>query len=273
MIKQNLHTHCNLCDGKDSIEDIVKTAVKSRFDSLGFSSHSFVPFDDDYCLNDKTLPVYIDSVNEMKVKYKDVLNIYLGLEQDFFSAPPKGKFDFIIGSVHYVKKNGEYIPLDISEELIKRAVEKHYAGDIYALLEDYFKNVGELAEKTSCDIIGHFDLPTKFCEKGSFLFDMEEKRYVCAAEKAINKLCQSNIFFEINTGAMAKGRRTAPYPNYTFIKKIADAGGKFVLTSDCHDMTKLDFAFEDTLKRIKNMGINEIYTLQGKQFVKEKIDV
>ncbi len=38
-MKQNLHTHCRFCDGKDTIEDLVRTAIDKGFDSLGFSSH------------------------------------------------------------------------------------------------------------------------------------------------------------------------------------------------------------------------------------------
>ena len=42
---QNLHTHSRFCDGADELEDIVLEAINQGFDTIGFSSHSFTPFD------------------------------------------------------------------------------------------------------------------------------------------------------------------------------------------------------------------------------------
>ena len=39
MIKQNLHTHSLYCDGKDSFEEMIQTAIEKEFTILGFSSH------------------------------------------------------------------------------------------------------------------------------------------------------------------------------------------------------------------------------------------
>ena len=41
MIRQNLHTHCTYCDGKNTLEEMVLAAIDKGFSSLGFSSHCF----------------------------------------------------------------------------------------------------------------------------------------------------------------------------------------------------------------------------------------
>ena len=51
-IKSNVHTHTTFCDGQDSMEDMVKAAVSLGFDTLGFSFHSYTPFDPSYCIRD-----------------------------------------------------------------------------------------------------------------------------------------------------------------------------------------------------------------------------
>ena len=38
---QNLHTHCTHCDGKDTPEEMIETALSLGFTGLGFSAHSY----------------------------------------------------------------------------------------------------------------------------------------------------------------------------------------------------------------------------------------
>ena len=42
MIKSNFHTHTYFCDGKDSPEEMVLSAIERGFTTLGFSIHSYV---------------------------------------------------------------------------------------------------------------------------------------------------------------------------------------------------------------------------------------
>ena len=41
-MKQNLHTHTVYCDGNDTPEEMVLTAIEKHFDILGFSGHGHV---------------------------------------------------------------------------------------------------------------------------------------------------------------------------------------------------------------------------------------
>ena len=47
--KQNLHTHSLFCDGKNSLEEMVKEAITQDFTSIGFSSHAYTAFPFDEC--------------------------------------------------------------------------------------------------------------------------------------------------------------------------------------------------------------------------------
>ena len=40
----NLHTHSIFCDGKNTLEELIQSAIKKGFSVLGFSSHSIYPF-------------------------------------------------------------------------------------------------------------------------------------------------------------------------------------------------------------------------------------
>ena len=44
MIKTNYHTHTTYCDGVNTAEEMIQSAIEKRFSILGFSSHSIYPF-------------------------------------------------------------------------------------------------------------------------------------------------------------------------------------------------------------------------------------
>lgn len=229
----NYHTHTVFCDGKDTPEEMVLRAIELGMGEIGFSSHSYTFFDTGYCMSKEDTETYKSTVRELGDRYSDRIKVLLGVEQDYFSLESTDDYEYVIGSVHYVLKNGIYIPVDESKEIQIKAVEEHYGGDFYAFIEDYYKLVGDVSKKTGCDIIGHFDLITKFNEKGD-LFDTTSKRYVDAVRGALGSLCDSSAVFEINTGAMSRGYRTQPYPSKEIIDFLKERGKKLIFSSDCH---------------------------------------
>ena len=106
--KTNFHTHSVYCDGKDTLEELVEQALAMGMDALGFSGHSFTPFDQSYCMSLKDTLEYQKEVRALKEKYRGKIKLYLGIEQDFYSPESTDEYDYVIASVHYVKKNGEY---------------------------------------------------------------------------------------------------------------------------------------------------------------------
>ena len=57
MIKANFHTHTTWCDGSDTPEDVVLSAIGKGFSAIGFSSHMSFPGAHDWALdpNDERL--------------------------------------------------------------------------------------------------------------------------------------------------------------------------------------------------------------------------
>ena len=241
MIKCNFHTHTSYCDGKDAPEELVKSALRKGFFALGFSSHSYTEMDKDFAMNAEKAEKYRKEIAYLKEKYKGKIELYCGVEQDYFSKEPTKPYDYVIGSVHYILKNGEYISVDTSAEIVKNAVDRLYGGDFDALAEDYFALVSNVVQKTNADIIGHFDLVSKFSEKNGY---GQSPRFLAAAERAVKALTALNKPFEINTGAVARGRRSIPYPSPEILKMIKKHGGKITISSDCHNKEYLDFGFD-----------------------------
>ena len=264
----NLHTHTTFCDGKNTPEETVISAIKNGFDSLGFSSHGCTPFDVSYCMTDTE--GYIREIIRLKEKYKKDIQIYLGAEEDCLSLVERNKFDYIIGSSHYIKTQFGYSPIDYTFDLIKECTKK-LGGSPLKTAELYFSVFCDYILKRKPDIIGHFDLITKFDEKNTPLF-LENPEYNAMAEKYISKAAQAGCIFEINTGAISRGYRTAPYPAVNLIYTLKKENAAVTLSSDSHSADTLDYNFKEIKKMLKDIGFEYIYVYYGSKFVKERIE-
>ena len=245
MFKENFHTHSTYCDGNDSLEEMAEAAIDKGFTALGYSGHSYLDFACDWCMSPKDTEKYIKEIIQLKEKYADKINIYCGTEIDCYSNIDNSKYDFTIGSVHYIKEENDYLPVDESIEKQQEAADKYYSGSLIEYAVKYFEIESNVLEMTNADIIGHFDLVTKFNENDKY-FSTKDERYIAAWKKAVDKLISYSKPFEINTGAIARGKRVTPYPAMDIAEYINSKGGYFIVTSDCHNREMLDCKFEET---------------------------
>ena len=266
MIKTNFHTHTIYCDGSDTPEELVISAIEKGFSTIGFSGHSYLEIDKSYCMSAEAEEKYFNEITSLKDKYKGKIEVLCGIEQDFYSAPPKYQYDYIIGSVHNVYKNGEYLIVDGSLAELNDILDRHYDNKFDLFAKDYFETVCDVVEKTDADIIGHFDLLLKNQDRIGYTPTPEFYNY---AKNAADKLLKNNKPFEINTGAMARGYRKTPYPDFEILKYICDNGGNIIFSSDCHSKEKLDFAFEDAKKIALDVGFTSqaIITQNGIEYI------
>lgn len=247
MIFEDFHIHSTFSDGNNTPEEIIINAINNGLKRIGISDHSYTPFDESYCLKEKDVSCYISEIDRLKKKYSNEIEIFCGIEQDIFSGKPTYNFDYVIGSVHYLKVKDNYIPVDETEKILINTANEYFDGDMYSLIDCYYETVADVVEKTNADVIGHFDLITKFNENNN-LFDMYSSRYLDTAKKAIDKLLTFSRPFEINTGAVSRGYRSSAYPNYDLIKYIVENGGKLILSSDSHSKEAVMFEFEKYFK-------------------------
>ena len=264
---QNLHTHTTFCDGKNTPEEMVQSAISLGMDSLGFSGHAPMSGPNgDWTMDESDIPQYRAEVLRLRGKYSNQIEIFLGLEQDFDSTPQIEPWDYVIGSVHQVQKGDAWLPVDASAEDFVRAVEQHYAGDYFSFAEDYYRRVGEIVDRTGCQIVGHFDLITKF-DEGDKIFDTGHSRYVSAALEALDRLAEQDVIFEINTGAISRGYRSAPYPSPTLLRAMRERDIPICITSDSHSAAAILHAFPQAAELAWTCGYREQMVLTRRGFV------
>ena len=113
--KQNLHIHTTYADGKDTPEELIQEAIRRGFDSIGFSEHSYMAFSDyPYQMTVAEMADYVAEVRGLKAKYKGIIDVFCGLEYEFFSDLDTKDFDYLIGSIHYLDLDGKILGFDRS---------------------------------------------------------------------------------------------------------------------------------------------------------------
>lgn len=260
MALPSYHNHTVLCDAKNTAEEMVLAAINAGMPEIGFSAHARMPGNPDWCLTEEGEREYFETVTALKVKYSDRIKIYLGIEQDFYSAPIAYPYDYIIGSVHALDVGERLMDVDLDPVDVRKNVDLYFDGDPYAYVEAFYETVEKVYEKTGCDIIGHLDLVTKFLDRDP-LFSEEHPRYIAAREKAIEALLKTPAVFEINTGGIYRGYRKVTYPNMDTVSDLYNRGAKFVVNADSHSVDSIDFMLSDVAAELEKRSIPHITEL------------
>ncbi len=257
MYKQNLHTHTYFCDGRNSPEEIVLAAIEKNFDSLGFSGHSHISFSSDVV--GMTLPdtqKYRQEVKRLQEKYAGAIDLYCGLEVEMYSQVDTSDYDYLIGSVHCLQVDGQYMEFDRDAGTVEEIICRYFDGNGMKYARAYYEALSTLPEYGKFDFIGHFDIVAKHSEKYDF-FDTESPRYLQYAFDAVDALKGKIGMFEFNTGAIARGYRTTPYPSIPILKRLLESGFLPIVTSDCHSKDMLDCYFMECLDMLEYCGAKE----------------
>ncbi len=261
----NFHTHTTFCDGESRAEEIVSYAIDKGFCAIGFSGHGYSDFDTSYCIKDTD--AYVAEIKRLKEKYNNKIQIYLGIEEDIFAEADRKDFEYIIGSSHYLRVNGRYLPIDLSAEGFDECINA-FGGDVLAMAENYYSNFCGYILRRKPDIVGHFDLITKFEEVKDYGL-LKNDAYNKIAAKYLTEAIKSGCLFEVNTGAISRGYRTTPYPSEDLLHILKKNDAKLILSSDSHHATTVDYHFEESKRLLRDIGFEYVYSIYNNEIVKD----
>ena len=257
----NIHTHTTFSDGRDTAEKMVQRALALNFHTLGFSDHGWCIYDDG-CMSPDAEKAYRTEVLRLREQYPDRISLLLGYEHDTLGPWPEQPYDYVIESVHFVRKGGEVWAVDYARDRFETALRDLYGGDVYTMCRDYFRAVCDSCASPA-GILGHMDLVTKFNEARDF-FDDTDPRYLCHALEAADCAADSGKLIEVNNGALARGYRTQPYPGEAILRRLAEQHAPVIITSDCHDRRFLDCNFAGTIELLRSCGFKTALQYRGK---------
>lgn len=261
------HNHTTFCDGKNTPREMVEYAYEKGIRAIGLSGHGYAPYDLGGCMKDTE--DYILEVNQLKKEFDGKIEVYLGVEEDVYAPVERKKFDYIIGSMHYIRKGEEYYSIDGSVSQCK-TMRAAFQYDVVKIATEYFTTFCQYIKSRNPDIIGHFDLLTKYDRVIEPLF-LNDKNYHALAEKYLDAILPTDCIFEVNVGAILRGYRTTPYPYENLLYKINEADGKIILSLDAHDNKFLTYDFSEIVYFLKNVGFSSTYTIKDGIFIKESL--
>ena len=84
---------------------------------------------------------------------------------------------------------------------------------------------------------------------------------------AMNRMAEEDVIFEINTGAMSRGYRSAPYPAPALLRAMRERNIPICITSDSHSADALLHAFPQAVGLVRSCGYRERMVLTREGFV------
>jgi len=124
-LRTNYHTHSRYCDGEGEIREYIDAALAAGLDSYGVSCHAPLPVRtrDPWMMHLDDLPAYCAEVRALREEYRGRLPIFLALELDYVPGLQgfcreqifPHRFDYFVGSVHFVGTDGQGMPWEIDD--------------------------------------------------------------------------------------------------------------------------------------------------------------
>jgi histidinol-phosphatase (PHP family) len=225
------HVHSTFsCDAKDSLEDMVNSAINKGFKYICFTEHvDYNPRD--YGYGFYNFEAYSNEIERLRDKFSYNIEILKGIE---FSEPQLYKsefekelnrdYDMVMVGLHWTddKFYGERVLL-----------QKYSPEEI---LEKYFKDLKEVVSIGGFDVLAHFDFPKRYYGR----HDSDNS----IIEIILKILIRNNIVLEINSSGFRKGYNYT-LPEFSIIDKYLNFGGnRITLGSDSHSKEEIGSDFD-----------------------------
>ncbi len=245
----------------------MQAAIRKNFVSLGFSDHSYTDCDRSYCMMPEQYPAYFAEIRRLKEKYAGQIELLTGLELDAFSEADPASYDYRIGSVHYLIFGDRVYALDHTREAQAACIQLECGGNAYDFCKRYYDLLVRHVTRSKPDIIGHFDVISKF----GVIYE-EDPVYQQIAMEALDEAMKTTPLVEMNTGAISRGWKTKPYPHDFLLKRVLQNGGEIILSSDSHHADTIDCHFTESLDILRNAGFDHIVQLRTDGFHRVPLD-
>lgn len=270
MYYSTIHTHTNYCDGNNTPEEMVLAAINKGMKTIGISTHGPLPFDVKWAVDDDKIQTYIDEINALKEKYKDKIDVLLGMELDYFidtefdhiDKSILKQLDYTIGSIHYLGRfdDGRPWTVDGSYDKLLSGINSSYDGDVKKAISDYYYHLSKMVEKYKPTVVGHMDLVKKN-NKNNLLFNENEDWYKDSVCKCLDIIKDSDSVIEINTGAIARGYMTEQYPSRWILEEINSRKIPITINSDAHLNDNIACKFDEMYELAKELKIENLVYL------------
>lgn len=260
------HMHTPLCGHAVGLpSEYAVQAIKVGLKEIGFSDHAPLVSHSDpkITMNFEQLPFYYKLIEDVQKQYAKKLYVKIGIEADFVpGCEEKTKaildnypYDFVIGSVHFIRRWGFDDPAERGN-WSKNDVNQVYRG--------YYELLRQSAQSKLFDVMGHVDLVKKFGSRPTE--DMSEE-----IEKTAEIFKEAGMAIEINTSGLRKPVKEI-YPSLWNLKIYCKAGVPLTFGSDAHDPEDVGRDFDKGIAFAKASGYKK-YVIFKKRKIEKVISL
>ncbi len=275
----NYHSHTPYCDGRCNIEEFIATAIFWGFTSYGVSPHSPIPYTSSCNMLHERVEEYISEMNLLKQKYEGKIELYTGMEIDFFGEEwnttieyfRNMPLDYRIASVHFIpNQQGEYFDIDGNAHKFIKLVDTHFGGDIRYVVETYFETMRKMIEIGGYDFIGH---PDKISMNASAYSPhiTDSTWYKDIVHDYFKFIANKGVMLEVNTKAYKP--HSYLFPNVQHLKYLKELNIPLVVNSDAHIPSLMKSGFNETYALLKDAGYKNTMQLSGGEWIENHIQI
>lgn len=244
------HIHSPYCPhgSTDSFEQYIEKAIANQFTAITFTEHAPLPTgfvdptpDQDSGMPSEYLMNYIRDLQLLKEKYKQQIDIRIGLEVDFivgFEQQTKAFLDEVgpylddaILSVHFLQHHDTYCCIDFSDDVYLQFAEQ--VGGMQALYTLYYETVRHSIEAELGEFkptrIGHPTLVHKFQLAHNEAIDDATQ-----IKELLLFMKQAGYTLDANSAGLSKPLCREPYPSLEWIEFARAINLPIVFGSDAH---------------------------------------
>jgi len=267
----NYHTHTVFCDGMAEAAFFVDEAVRQGMASLGFSAHAPVNFPTFYTMNPERIGEYYDVIHRLKREYAGRLDIYCGLEADYFpdimpevQALYSGySWDYIIGSVHFigVYPNGRRWCFDGPHEEFLEGWREIMDSDPLLPIRQYFEITREMVRAMKPDVVGHLD-KIKMQYRPDCMVPDTHPFFRKQLMATLEEIAATDCIVEVSTRGIFNGQTGDYFPGRRAIAEMKKMGIPVTISSDAHSPAELTFGFNEAETMLRETGYQTVMVLK-----------
>ena len=233
-MKTNYHTHTPRCQhavGRE--EEYIAAAIRAGMTQLGFSDHTPWAYDSgfisDIRMTPEQLPDYVDTVRALARKYKDQIQIHLGLECEYFpkymdwlkGIVKEYDIDYLLLGAHFCVSDevGGYVGNGCLDE---------------ASVTQYVENCTTAMESGLFLYFAHPDLFLRAYRKWDSV-SQQASATLCQ----VARRCHMPLEYNINADVYQKSRNRNDFPHPEFWRLAAQLDCQVVVGYDAHEPAML----------------------------------
>ena len=255
------HMHTSFSgDSEADPEAMIREAVRLGLSGICITDHEDLDYPDPDICFELDLPVYEQTILDLKKKYAGKIPVCFGIElglaphlterhRQILSSHP---FDFVIGSSHLVNGIDPYYPAYYEG----RSEEEAY--------REYFRSVlANIQAFQDFDVYGHLDYVVRYGPDKNRFYSYE--RYADVIDPILMELIRLGKGIEVNTAGFKYGLGH-PNPTEAILCRYRELGGTILtLGADAHAPEQIAWSYASLPGLLKDCGFDSYTVFQNRK--------